>query len=126
MLKNAKLIEFFFEMLNTIKLYHWRTTSYAEHKATDELYEHLGEHIDKFVEVLLGKQIPIRIDYPKTTAAIYDLKTKEALIKKLRSYNKVLSSFNEYLDPNEDTDLLNIRDEMLGDINKTIYLLSFK
>ena len=49
------LIRTFLEMLNIVKLYHWRTHSYAEHKATDELYAKLNEHIDTFVEVLLGK-----------------------------------------------------------------------
>ena len=50
----AKLLETFFEITNTIKLYHWKTNSYSVHKATDELHERLSGHIDKFVEVLLG------------------------------------------------------------------------
>ena len=45
----------FLEMLMMVKLYHWKTTSYATHKATDELYTSLNENIDKFIEVLLGK-----------------------------------------------------------------------
>ena len=45
----------FLEMLLMIKLYHWKTTSYATHKATDELYSKLNENIDSFIEVLLGK-----------------------------------------------------------------------
>ena len=43
------------ELLNMIKLYHWKTYSYAEHEATDILYTKLSKHIDEFVEVLLGK-----------------------------------------------------------------------
>ena len=31
-------------MLNTIKLYHWKTYSYATHKATDDLYSKIGEN----------------------------------------------------------------------------------
>jgi DNA-binding ferritin-like protein len=38
----------FFEILLMIKLYHWKTTSYATHKATDELYSKLNENIDRF------------------------------------------------------------------------------
>ena len=38
-----------------VKLYHWKTRSYAQHQATDELYLKLNKHIDSFVEVLLGK-----------------------------------------------------------------------
>ena len=53
--KKSHIVRIFIEMLNLIKLYHWKTRSYAQHKATDELYERLNSHIDKFVEVLLGK-----------------------------------------------------------------------
>ena len=45
----------FFEMLLMVKLFHWKTHSYATHKATDELYSKLNEDIDKFIEILLGK-----------------------------------------------------------------------
>ena len=45
----AKLLETFFEMTNTIKLYHWKTTSYAEHKATDELHERIA--CSKFIQL---------------------------------------------------------------------------
>ena len=43
------------QILNTIKLYHWKTMKYSEHKATDELYDDLNGKIDEFVEVLMGK-----------------------------------------------------------------------
>ena len=43
----------FFEMLLMVKLFHWKTHSYATHKATDELYSKLNEDIDKFIEILL-------------------------------------------------------------------------
>ena len=49
------IVKMLMEMLNMIKLYHWKTDSYAAHQATDELYEKLDAHIDKFVEVYLGK-----------------------------------------------------------------------
>ena len=42
-------------MLNTVKLYHWKTYSYATHEATDKLYKELNEYIDEFIEVYLGK-----------------------------------------------------------------------
>ena len=32
----------FLEMLIMVKLYHWKTYSYAQHKATDELYTNLN------------------------------------------------------------------------------------
>ena len=44
----------FMEILMIVKLYHWKTHSYATHKATDELYSKLNDNIDHFIEVLLG------------------------------------------------------------------------
>ena len=43
------------QLLNTVKLYHWKTMAYSEHKATDELYGELNDKIDTFVEILMGK-----------------------------------------------------------------------
>ena len=36
----------FIEILNIVKIYHWKTFSYPEHKATDELYESLNGRVD--------------------------------------------------------------------------------
>jgi len=40
----------FLEMLLMVKLFHWKTTSYATHKATDELYLKLNANIDSFIK----------------------------------------------------------------------------
>lgn len=53
--QQSEVVLFFMEMLTTIKLYHWKTRSYAQHKATDELHERIQGNVDKFVEVMLGK-----------------------------------------------------------------------
>ena len=47
--KKSKIVTFFLEMLNVIKLYHWKTKSYAEHKATDELHEKLKKWFNKLI-----------------------------------------------------------------------------
>jgi DNA-binding ferritin-like protein len=39
----------FLEMLLMIKLFHWKTHSYATHKATDELYTKLNANMDSFL-----------------------------------------------------------------------------
>ena len=56
-MKSAKeeLVNLFLELLMIVKVYHWKTKSYAEHIATDELYSTLNKNIDRFVEVMLGK-----------------------------------------------------------------------
>lgn len=120
----AKLLETFFEMTNTIKLYHWKTTSYSVHKATDELHKRLSGHIDKFVEVLLGKMAPNRIQYKKSTTPITDCSDKVDFSNKIVRFRSVLLELPNLLDPKNDTDLISIRDDMLADINQFLYLFS--
>jgi len=117
----------FLEILIMVKLFHWKTHNYATHKATDELYEKLNELFDKFVEVLLGKT-NIRTDLLKRhTISLIDLSTNLELIHKIKQFMNHLVSFNNIKSMNigENTDLYNIRDEILGECNKFLYLLSF-
>ena len=136
------IVELFYEMLHTIKLYHWKTTNYAQHKATDELHGKLSENTDKFVEIMIGKiikdddlspssagKLPTsreRIQYRGDSIPIYDFQSKQDFIKKLEHYISMLQDFNNRFDSKIDSDLLNIRDEMSGDINQTLYLFSLE
>ena len=120
----------FLEMLLMVKLFHWKTHSYATHKATDELYESLNSNIDKFIEILLGKT-GSRIDLMKhKTIHLMDLDSQDALKNKIESFKGYLVSLdnNKALHQHKMTnsDLYNIRDEILGDMNKFLYLLTFK
>jgi DNA-binding ferritin-like protein len=115
-------------MLLMVKLFHWKTYSYATHKATDELYAKLNEHMDQFIEVLLGKT-GIRINLLNNKKiSLIDLSSPEQLKAKVNEYKQYLVSLsnNRAINSMNDTDLLNIRDEILGDMNQFLYLLSFK
>ena len=118
----------FFEMLLMVKLFHWKTYSYATHKATDELYSSLNDNIDKFIEVLLGKT-GTRIDLMgHKSISLIDLNSQEQLKSKIESFKSYLVGLtnNKGLGSMSNTDLLNIRDEILGDMNQFLYLLTFK
>ena len=118
----------FMEMLLMVKLFHWKTHSYATHKATDELYGSLNDHMDKFVEVLLGKSGD-RINLMKhKTISLNDLDSQEKLKSSIESFKKYLIGLNKHsmMMSMENTDLMNIRDEILEDMNKFLYLLTFK
>jgi len=125
---NKEITIVFFEMLMMIKLFHWKTHSHATHKATDELYESLNKNMDNFIEVLLGKT-GSRIDLMgHKTISLIDLNSQEQLesrIKYFKSYLVGLTN-NKTISSMSNTDLLNIRDEILGDLNKFLYLLTFK
>ena len=118
----------FMEMLMMIKLYHWKTYSYATHKATDELYTKLNGNIDTFMEVLFGKtQIRTNLLNCRKISLI-DLTSQEQLKREIEKYKNYLVdlSNNSLMLKMTNTDLLNIRDEILGDLNQFLYLLTFK
>ena len=118
----------FLEMLMMVKLFHWKTHSYATHKATDKLYDDLNDNMDKFIEVLLGKT-GSRIDLMgKKTISLIDLNSQESLKSKIMSLKSYLVGLdnNKALSTMSNSDLFNIRDEILGDLNKFLYLLTFK
>ena len=116
----------FLELLMMVKLFHWKTLSYATHKATDELYSKLNEHIDTFIEILLGKT-GIRTNLlNKHKISLIDLSNKEQLMNKINYYKSYLVglSTNPFIRSMSNTDLLNVRDELLGDLNQFMYLLT--
>ena len=122
--KKSHLVRIFLEMLNVIKLYHWKTRSFSQHKATDELYARLNEHIDKFVEVLLGKD-QSRINMVEKNIELLDTSSTKEFQTRVFQYRGFLTDLDRYFDRKKDTDILNIRDEILGDINQFLYLLTF-
>ncbi len=118
----------FLEMLLMVKLFHWKTTSYATHKATDELYTKLNANIDSFIEILLGKS-GSRIDLMSNKhIKLLDLSSQENLKREIESFKGYLVSLdnNTAMKRMSNTDLYNIRDTILGDMNQFLYLLTFK
>lgn len=118
----------FLEMVLMVKLYHWKTRQYSSHKATDEFYERLNDHMDKFMEILLGKT-QVRMDLLNVKSiSLIDLKDVEQFKGKLNDFKKYLVNLEENpgIKSMTNTDLLNIRDEILGHINQLLYLLSLK
>ena len=116
----------FIQMLNIIKIYHWKTLSYPQHKATDELYESFNGRMDEFVETMLGKTGK-RFNLSSTRSIpFYDYtnvaKFKQC-IESFKLYLVNMSNASYFKNP-ENSDLLNIRDEILGDLNKFTYLLT--
>jgi len=117
----------FLEVLNTIKLYHWKTHSYAEHKATDDLHSKVGDNVDKFVEVLLGKcGNRVNLEHIKNIS-LKDFKNENEFKREMEEFKSFLVNLN-LGSSNEMTnsDLYNIRDEILADVNQFLYLMTFK
>jgi hypothetical protein len=127
---SAEYILRFLEMLNTIKIYHWSTLSYPTHKATDELHSKLSELVDSFIEIYIGhlsrrggSGVPV---FKRGDSAIPFCECKSLAIfcKKLDTYILFMEGLTERL--NGYTDLVNIRDEMVGAVAQALYLLRLK
>ena len=129
------IVPTFLHMLNTIKLYHWKTTSYATHKATDDLYAKMNELIDHFVEVMLGKEeLGGRAKILKgkggkggnyvLNLSLYS--SNNEFKKEVERYKRFLIDLSKDAKFNSamNVDLLAIRDELLAELNQFLYLLS--
>ena len=118
----------FLQILNMTKLYHWKTESYATHQATDELYTKLNANIDKFIEILLGKHGD-RINLAAIKSiSLTEVTSNIEFKKEMEKFKQCLVDLNDNSEMKKMTnfDLYNIRDEILGDINQFLYLITFK
>ena len=120
---SAAIIQFFFTMREQIKLYHWQTKSFSRHKATDEIIGKLDESIDKFVEVYMGKYGRPRLG-PKTNSIKLSNMSESAAQKFIKGCIKAIQNMRSRLNDRVDSDLINISDEMLADLNQLLYLFS--
>ena len=119
------MVQFYLSLRNAIKVYHWNTLSYARHKATDDLVGSIDSLTDRFVEVYIGKY---GRDEALGKALSLDLPglDEKKVIKFLKEAIDWLSNMLPKLLEAGDTDLLNIRDELLAAINQALYLFSLR
>lgn len=114
----------FFSFRDQLKIYHWQTGLYSRHKSSDELVEFISDKMDQFIEIIQGSK-NVRVKMPHSYIPI-DNHNDNSIVELCRNFNKWLTdTLPLYLDP-KDTDLFNIRDEILGKVNQILYLFTFK
>ena len=113
-----ELIESSLRLLTIVRVLHWKTRSYAEHIALGDFYDNFSDTLDKLVEVWQGS----------IKARASDISIDSIEISDSTDINKELKIVDGILTDIEDltTDVMNIRDELLGHINKLRYLLTLK
>jgi hypothetical protein len=122
---SAADIQFFFAMRDQIKIYHWQTGVFARHKATDDVIKALDESIDKYVEVYMGKYGRPRLTAKTSVIHVKNMGEKEAVAFVKKCIRTLIEVVPKGLGP-EDTDLVNLRDEMLGELNQLLYLFTLQ
>jgi len=120
--KGGDIVTHLLTIRNQIKLYHWQTREFARHTATDALTLALDTNIDAFVESYMG-----RYGRPKVSGSIKLHNFSESAARAF------VSKETKYLEkelPRKigkgDTDLLNLRDTILGDLTKVLYLFTLQ
>jgi len=108
---------------NQIRLYHWKTSSYARHKATDEYMEVINPIIDNIIESLQGGREMRIID---TFTTKYQELTDKNATDYLKVYKHWLENHIPVLLDKKETDIMNLRDELLAALKRLMYLFTLK
>jgi len=105
---------------NQLRVFHWQTASYSEHKALGKAYEALDDLIDTFIESYMGATgSKIKAGFKIT---LVDYKNRAATELLDQAYTFFTGEMENYISGR--SELLNIRDEMLAVVQKTRYLLT--
>ena len=121
---SADHIHFFLQLRNQIKLHHWQTRIYARHIATDNMLEKLEKSIDSFVEIYIGKYGRPRVTGKNAEIILHNL-SEPGIVRVINAAIKYLQgTLTKSLKAAADSDLINIRDEMTGELNQLLYLFT--
>ncbi len=117
-----KVIQPMLQFQTEMRMFHWNTTSLAEHKAFGATYSALDGLIDDFVETYIGI-------FGRTENKAFTLEIPA--FGDMAKTKKCISEFEAYLESitkeiPKDTDLLNMRDSILGEVSHLRYLLTLK
>jgi hypothetical protein len=121
---SADHIHFFLNLRDHIKLYHWQTHVYARHIATDKMLHDFEKSIDSFVEIYIGKYGRPKITGKNAEITLHNL-TEPGINRLIHASIKYLQGpLTKSLQAAADSDLINIRDEMIGALNQLLYLFT--
>lgn len=116
-----KLVRVFFKHSMQLKMFHFQTKNYGAHKASDSYLEEFANNFDKFMEIAQGTFGKLE---SQNMTFSFDTLNDNTITEELDNFINLLKQLDAYLIRN--SDLLNIRDEMVGNAQQLKYLLSFK
>ena len=135
MLTFPDIVNTYFQVYIHFQLFHWQTNQYASHMASDMALRDLSKKMDQMVEVwsqgvrVLQRQ---QVSPPSlsSSSSLWSINapskiTKQRLLQKCRAWKSQLRRLDQVrLPPDSQTELLNLRDELLEILDRTSYLLS--
>ncbi len=116
------------ELKNQIKIIHWQTTDYSEHRPLDKIFDKLSFNIDMWVETFMGKYGRITLS---KKGEILTLKNKKPGVESTICYladsiEAIRTLRDAFFSKSKDSDISSILDNIFADLNRTRYLLSLK
>lgn len=124
--KGSELVSKLLQIRNQMKLYHWQTKSHARHISADKFLGKAEDIIDNLVEAYQGKYGVVELDKNNKDIKLNNIKDDD-IIKYLETIRKFfVEEFDKLVNKDTNTDLLNLRDELIADINITLYLFHQK
>jgi hypothetical protein len=121
----AEVSYLFLSLRTQIKIYHWQTLSYARHIASNDLLAKLDVNLDQFVEVYIGKYGRPKFGGKTANIHLVNFHDKDAPELIRNAIDWLENSLPKKL-KKTDTDLLNIRDTIVADLNQVLYLFTLK
>lgn len=119
----TQTFKFNMEFITNLKLFHFQTPKYSDHKSADTLYESMQTNFDILMETMQGKYGRI----PKTdlTINVSTIVNFDIVVIDYLQYIETVEKFlNE--DPIQTSDILTILGNIKIDCNKFLYLYTFK
>lgn len=116
----TSLILALIEAQDQTRIYHWGTSSFAEHNAFGSLYDSIASALDKIAESSMKDGTRFNLE-SYISVENYDTKGAQKYISDL-SESICRMCENDKLC----CDIQNILQDLLADINKTLYLLTLK
>jgi hypothetical protein len=123
---SAEQIHFFLQLRDQIKLYHWQTRVYARHIATDKILENLEKAIDSYVEVYFGKYGRVKLNGKNSQIILHNITDAGAVRIIVAAVKYLQGPLSKSLKAVQDSDLINIKDEIIADLNQLLYLFTLK
>lgn len=116
-------MELLFTLQMQLRVFHFQTESHAEHSAFGDTYSAIDALVDEYMEVHMGKY---GRPFAKDSFHIELINYSGDINKWVDAFCSALTEELPRSISESDTDLLNIRDEMLASLNKLRYLLTLK
>ena len=121
---SAADVHFLLNLRNQLKLYHWQTKSYARHIAVDKVLADLDQLIDRYVEVYIGKYGRPRVTGDNAILRMQNLTDAGAQKLAIKAIAYMQKQLVAHIDTSQDTDLVNLKDEMVTQMHQLMYLFT--